>query len=286
MNSKPSFEPHLSVSTVVLQPGAEWHFPASGWSLVLVSSGVAYWLNPQLNHELPLGSAILLWERAKGMIRASQVGPVVICYVRMNPNRLGGLMTWGEQQALGTAASREHYPVRTFSPQSPVAEKLKEICARPEAALPVRLKLLELFIDAIGSKVWEGKPGPSEALDARTRLIKILNETPVSDLLELSFSDLVVRARCTPRHLSRIFHDVVGMSYRQKQAQLRLVRAQELLATTESKVVEVALESGYQSLSLFNLMFKRHFGLTPAKWRSQSTRVKRHGRVALRVRFS
>ena len=57
-------------------------------------------------------------------------------------------------------------------------------------------------------------------------------------------------------------------------------------ATTESKVVEVALESGYQSLSLFNLMFKRHFGLTPAKWRSQSTRVKRHGRVALRVRFS
>ena len=41
------------------------------------------------------------------------------------------------------------------------------------------------------------------------------------------------------------------------------------MATTQSKVVEVALESGYQSLSLFNLMFKRRFGLTPAKWRDQ-----------------
>jgi AraC-like DNA-binding protein len=60
------------------------------------------------------------------------------------------------------------------------------------------------------------------------------------------------------------------MSFRQKQAQVRLLRAQELLATTESKVVEVALESGYQSLSLFNFMFKRHFGVTPAKWRDQS----------------
>jgi AraC-like DNA-binding protein len=32
----------------------------------------------------------------------------------------------------------------------------------------------------------------------------------------------------------------------------------------------VALESGYQSLSLFNLMFKRRFGTTPAKWRFQT----------------
>ena len=60
------------------------------------------------------------------------------------------------------------------------------------------------------------------------------------------------------------------MSFREKQAQVRLARAQELLATTESKVVEVALESGYQSLSLFNLMFKRRFGMTPARWRDHS----------------
>jgi AraC-like DNA-binding protein len=59
------------------------------------------------------------------------------------------------------------------------------------------------------------------------------------------------------------------MSFREKQAELRMVRAQELLATTESKVLEVALESGYQSVSLFNLMFKRRFGVSPGKWREQ-----------------
>jgi AraC-like DNA-binding protein len=80
--------------------------------------------------------------------------------------------------------------------------------------------------------------------------------------------------RCTPRHLSRIFRDVVGMSFRDKHAELRLHRACELLATSESKVVDVALESGYQSLSLFNQMFARRFGMSPGKWRQKRRNAK------------
>lgn len=287
MNLKRSFEPHLSLNRTALQPGAEWQLPGSGWYLLRISSGAAYWLNPQLNHELVSDSTILVGRPDSGIIRASQLGPVVICHVRLNANGLGGLMTWGEQQSLKAAATRDAEVVRTFSPKTPIAEKFKEVCALPgPMTLPMRLKLLELFVDALGSKFWERQPSPTEAPDAKARLVRLLNETPTSDLLELSFSDLVEQVRCTPRHLSRIFPEVVGMSYRDKQAQLRLVRAQELLATTESKVVEVALESGYQSLSLFNLMFKRHFGLTPAKWRDQTMREKRPARLALRVRVS
>jgi AraC-like DNA-binding protein len=82
---------------------------------------------------------------------------------------------------------------------------------------------------------------------------------------------------CTPRHFSRTFHEVVGTSFRDKQAEVRLRRAKELLATTQSKVLEVALESGYQSLSLFNLMFKKHTGVTPGQWRAQ-TRTRKSDR--------
>ena len=74
-------------------------------------------------------------------------------------------------------------------------------------------------------------------------------------------------ARCTTRHLNRIFNEVVGMSFREKHTELRLARACDLLATTQAKVVDVALESGYQSLSLFNSMFTRRFGVSPGKWR-------------------
>jgi AraC-like DNA-binding protein len=34
--------------------------------------------------------------------------------------------------------------------------------------------------------------------------------------------------------------------------------------------VDVALESGYPSLSLFNLMFARRFGISPGRWRQKN----------------
>ena len=89
----------------------------------------------------------------------------------------------------------------------------------------------------------------------------------MSELLTMNFSELGKMTRCTPRHLSRIFQEVVGVSFRDKHTELRLARACELLATTEAKIVDVALESGYQSLSLFNLMFSRRHGVSPGRWR-------------------
>ena len=89
-------------------------------------------------------------------------------------------------------------------------------------------------------------------------------------LLEISFDKLAQMTCCTPRHLSRIFQDVVGMSFSDKRAEIRLARAREVLATGESKVVEVAMESGYKSLSSFNLMFTRRFGISPGRWRKKN----------------
>jgi iron complex transport system substrate-binding protein len=83
---------------------------------------------------------------------------------------------------------------------------------------------------------------------------------------------------CTPRHLSRIFQELIGTSFRQKQMELRLSRAIELLSTTDSKVVDVAFGSGYRSLSLFNQLFKRRYGVSPARWREQLTSRKRPSR--------
>jgi transcriptional regulator GlxA family with amidase domain len=60
------------------------------------------------------------------------------------------------------------------------------------------------------------------------------------------------------------------MSFGEKRAEIRLGRARELLATSKSKVVEVAFESGYKSLSLFNQMFTRRFGVSPGKWRQRN----------------
>ena len=272
MKPKLSFEPHLIIKEMALPPGNEWNLQSLGWTFLHVSSGAGYWLHPVSNYDLLTGSVLVISERAKGVIRASQIGQVIIHYFRLQPERLTGLLTLGEQQFLQRAAAQDRLAARLFAPSAPLSQKFKNLCGNAGAGggFCARLELLALFSNAFEEELANQPPVPEAAFDAKMRLITLLNETPASELLDMSFSDLVRETRCTPRHLSRIFHQVVGVSFREKQAQVRLLRAQELLATTESKVVEVALESGYQSLSLFNLMFKRRFGTTPARWRDQS----------------
>jgi AraC-like DNA-binding protein len=131
------------------------------------------------------------------------------------------------------------------------------------------LNLLQLLVEALGEHLSQAEPSP-ENTDATERLRLFLRETPQDALLEISFDELAQMTNCTSRHLSRIFNDVVGMSFRDKRAEIRLARARELLATSQSKVVEVAMESGYKSLSLFNLMFTRRFGISPGRWRKKN----------------
>jgi AraC-like DNA-binding protein len=199
-------------------------------------------------------------------------------------------MTLTEQQFLQQAANQEQCALRTFPPAHPVAEKFRQACeennsygVRNGGSSLLRIQLLDLFFRAFHEELSNSQQEIEIPVDAKARLTVMLKQTPTSELLDLNFKDLVEEMRCTPRHLSRIFHQVVGMSFRQKQAQVRLVRAQELLATTESKVLEVALESGYQSLSLFNFMFKKRFGVTPGEWREQTRNRKPAKRLGNRA---
>jgi transcriptional regulator GlxA family with amidase domain len=131
------------------------------------------------------------------------------------------------------------------------------------------LTLLQLFVEIFGKKLEQPAP-PQKDGDARERLNTFLMTVSPDTLSEMSFEELARITRCTPRHLSRIFCELTGMSFCDKRAEIRLGRARELLATSQSKVVEVAFESGYKSLSLFNQMFTRRFGVSPGKWRQKN----------------
>jgi AraC-like DNA-binding protein len=140
--------------------------------------------------------------------------------------------------------------------------------SRESGAQLFRLQLLQLFVEAFGRELQQGM-GNGNTTDAKERLRMLLKDLPQAQLLEMNFNELARLTRCTARHFSRIFREVVGTPFRDKRAEVRLDRACQLLATTRSKVVEVALESGFNSLSLFNLMFTRRFETSPGRWRRQ-----------------
>ena len=57
------------------------------------------------------------------------------------------------------------------------------------------------------------------------------------------------------------------MPLRARQIELRLQRARQLLGDSDAKIINVAYDSGYRHLGLFNAMFKKRFGVTPSEWR-------------------
>ena len=275
MESDRSFGQHLAIKEVAVGPGSEWAPKAPGWMFVHITSGVGYWMQPGRNLELASGSTLIFSHAIQGAIRASQLGQAVLHLFRVEPERLAGVVTLGEKQFLQTAAGRDGLNFRLLPFTDPVSEKFAEICRRGNgSSLRVRLQLLELFIRAFDNALGRQESEPAVELDAKARLGAFLKQMTASAMLDLSLSELVKEIRCTPRHLSRIFLETVGMSFREKQAEVRLARARELLQTTNSKIYEVAVESRYQSVSLFNFMFRKRFGATPAQWRQQLNRRK------------
>ena len=58
------------------------------------------------------------------------------------------------------------------------------------------------------------------------------------------------------------------MSFTAYVTEVRMEEASNLLRTTEDKTYLIAQQIGYSDPNYFSYVFKRHFGLTPSKYRS------------------
>jgi AraC family transcriptional regulator len=76
-------------------------------------------------------------------------------------------------------------------------------------------------------------------------------------------------------HFSRSFHKAVGVSPHMYVLQCRVIRAQELLATTQLPLAEIALTSGFSDQSHFSRRFHELIGVPPRKFRSLAGRSPR-----------
>jgi len=75
-----------------------------------------------------------------------------------------------------------------------------------------------------------------------------------------------------PRQLSEVINSVDQLTFSQKINRLRVQEAQRLLTSQGSKgysLLDIALQSGFNSKSAFNLMFKRFAGETPSQYRKK-----------------
>lgn len=66
----------------------------------------------------------------------------------------------------------------------------------------------------------------------------------------------------------RMFKNYTGLSPRQYCLQLKIMRAKELLLSTDLSVKEISYELGFESIHYFSRMFKQKTGKSPSEFRS------------------
>lgn len=96
---------------------------------------------------------------------------------------------------------------------------------------------------------------------------KVLDHIAANSGEKLNLERLAAVSGFSKYHFSRIFAASVGMTPVAYVNRVRLHKAAELLATTDRSILALAGECGFESVSTFNALFKKHFGLTPLEVR-------------------
>ncbi|MGM0216652.1 AraC family transcriptional regulator [Enterococcus sp. AZ109] len=84
---------------------------------------------------------------------------------------------------------------------------------------------------------------------------------------EVTLQLLAEKFNISSYYLAHLFKDKLGYSPGQYVLRRRIGEAQTLLLTTDMKIIEIASEVGYDSVSNFNSVFKNKVGMTPTEYR-------------------
>jgi len=104
---------------------------------------------------------------------------------------------------------------------------------------------------------------------AEENLSAVLDYVRENHRRDLRLSDVAEKLGYDYHYVSRYFHAAFHMTFRDFLKACRLESAVQLLRETDKKIVEIAWESGFQSVRAFNQAFREQFGCSPSEYRRE-----------------
>ncbi|MCR4902761.1 MAG: AraC family transcriptional regulator [Butyrivibrio sp.] len=131
--------------------------------------------------------------------------------------------------------------------------------------------LVTLILAKIGSMHIGDAPMPVEVIDNRhkniDKIVLVTNYIDSHRSEELTVEQLADLAGFSKFHFERMFKSCMGITCYQYITKRRIIMAKELLGDTDLSVMDIALHSGFSSLSTFNRVFKDVNGCSPSEFR-------------------
>ena len=126
----------------------------------------------------------------------------------------------------------------------------------------VSAKLTEFFLKAEREENYVLQPMSEE----HRKMLKIMDYIDANIGNDISLNAVAEKAGLTESTFSRQFSAINGISFKRYVVEKKIQRAIWLLETTDRKMVDIALECGFDSVSGFYSAFKKKTGTTPNKF--------------------
>lgn len=141
---------------------------------------------------------------------------------------------------------------------------------------PARRRVLQLEMEArfhrlaLSMPAHQPAPGRSAGDAGAGQIARVTRFIAQHYREPLTVQAIADDARLHPKYLMRLFKKQCGASVWEYLTRLRVSHAQRLLITTDLKVLDVAMESGFSSVAPFYAAFAAHTpGLRPLDYRRQ-----------------
>lgn len=147
------------------------------------------------------------------------------------------------------------------------------------ADLSIQSTLLKLFVTLGENYSQQESLFQGASPTKRKEYIELFNDT--LDYIdnhfteELSLSDIAANTGFSKFHFSRLFKQYTNYNFTDYLCFRRIKAAEELLETPGTSITDVAILSGFSSISTFNRLFKQQKGCTPSQYRKQSSGMKK-----------
>lgn len=129
------------------------------------------------------------------------------------------------------------------------------------------VKLLSIFagqLSAMSNQIAVAEQ--NDELPAIARAKKFIEEHHGE---QLSLAQVARAAGMSPFYFCKMFKKVAGINFNAYVTRVRMEKAKNLLLNPNLRVSEIAFESGFQSLTHFNRLFKKLIGQSPTEYRQQ-----------------
>lgn len=149
---------------------------------------------------------------------------------------------------------------------SEILKNTEKLCEfRPAAyELAVKGAMLQLIFHLMQLQ----HESPTSELPGTARLKCVLAYIQSKYAAPLTIDEMAGFSSCSPSHFMRWFRQMTGTSFTVYLNEYRLAEAARRLRSSDEKILAIAQDVGFESLSNFNHQFKTRYGMTPREYRA------------------